>query len=73
MKTLEIKKIDQEEQRAIKEKIWEDQKAKREYEKARKEAKKKASETMAQANEQERQKYEKELDELNNRLLATEE
>ena len=81
--TQELKCIDQEEQRAIKEQIREEEKARREYEKAIKEAEKEekilqkamkeARKQLEQANSEEKAEFELKLKELEEKLLTAEE
>jgi Tfp pilus assembly protein PilV len=79
----ELKLKEREEQRAIKEQIREEEKARREYEKAMREAEKeeemlrkaieKAQKEVNQASEEQKAKYEEKLRELNEKLQAAEE
>ncbi len=81
--TNELKLIEREEQRVIREQIREEERARREFERARKEAEKEekilqkamleARKHMEAANEQERQTYQQELEQLQAKLADAEE
>lgn len=78
-----IREQEKEEQKAIKEKIREEERARKEYERALKEADReeelvrkaleKAHTLLAKANNEQREKYELQIQQLNDKLLAAEE
>ncbi|PCJ55051.1 MAG: hypothetical protein COA79_21175 [Planctomycetota bacterium] len=81
--SMEVKRIEREEQRIMKEIIREEEKSRKEYEKARKEAEKEedfiqiamkeAQKKMAEANDKQKLIFEKELKELQEKLQVAEE